>query len=85
MKKETFEERFKRLEEIVVSLEKGNLDLEESLDLYKEGITLTKTCQAILENAELRVKKILESSAETPHSTEPFVIPDDTTKDESDE
>ncbi len=83
MKKETFEEKFERLEEIVAALEKGNLALEESLQLYKEGIALTKDCQSILEDAELRVKKIIESSTGEPPSTEPLFIQGDNEEDES--
>jgi exodeoxyribonuclease VII small subunit len=42
----TFEEALKRLEEIVETLEKGNTPLEESMDLYEEGMKLGKSCMA---------------------------------------
>ncbi len=54
-KKMTFEEAVKRLEEIVRELEDGRLPLEKSLDLFSEGISISKFCQASLEEAEQRI------------------------------
>lgn len=57
-KKITFEEAMGRLEEIVGELEDGQLPLEKSLDLYSEGIKLSKFCQSALEAAEQRIMEL---------------------------
>lgn len=57
-----FEEAFKRLEEIVSKLESGDLSLEESMTLFKEGITLTETCRSRLEAAEQKIQLLLKDS-----------------------
>jgi exodeoxyribonuclease VII small subunit len=56
--KQTFEEAIKRLEEIVEKLEQGNVPLDEALNLYEEGIQLSRTCSEKLKTAELRIKKL---------------------------
>ena len=52
----TFEERLQRLQEIVAGLESGTLPLEESVSLYKEGLTLSKLCKEQLEKARNEVR-----------------------------
>jgi exodeoxyribonuclease VII small subunit len=52
----TFEERLQRLQEIVAGLESGALPLEESVALYKEGLTLSKRCKEQLEKARNEVR-----------------------------
>ena len=54
----TFEEALSRLESIVESLERGDLPLEESLRLYEEGITLSKTCAEKLNQAEVVLQRL---------------------------
>ncbi len=54
----TFEENMKRLEEIVRSMERGDVPLEESLKLFQEGTQLVESCGKLLDEAELLVKKI---------------------------
>ncbi len=61
-----FEERLKELEGIVSQLEGGNLPLEESLDLFEKGITLSRDLQKALESASLRVSRLLENGKEAP-------------------
>lgn len=56
----TFEEALSRLEVLVNRLEEGNLPLEESLDLFAEGIKLTKQCSKYLEQAEKQIYVLLE-------------------------
>ena len=48
----------KRLDEIVKALEGDNLSLDESLDLYKEGVELSVDCKKSLENAKLQIKTL---------------------------
>ncbi len=50
-----FEKIIKRLEEIVIQLESGELSLEDSLILYEEGIKLSKQCQDKLSKVERKV------------------------------
>ena len=59
--KPNFEDSMKRLEKIVNELDKGDFSLEESLQKFEEGLKLGKTCKEILEKAELRVRKLVES------------------------
>ena len=54
-KKMTFEEAVAGLEQIVRQLEDGQLPLEKSLELFSEGIKLSKFCQSSLEEAEQRI------------------------------
>jgi exodeoxyribonuclease VII small subunit len=61
---EPFEELYAKLEQTVEKLEKGGLSLEESIGLYEEGMGLAKRCQALLDDAELRITKLKESFAD---------------------
>ena len=60
----SFEELYRKLEESVANLEKGGLSLEESIELYEEGMGLAKRCQTLLDNAEQRITKLRESFAQ---------------------
>ncbi len=51
----TFENSVKKLEEIVSKLENNEITLEESIEIYKEGVTLLGNCRKQLENAEMLV------------------------------
>ena len=57
-KNATFEENMSRLEEIVQSMERGDVSLEESLKLFQEGTALVRDCGKLLDEAELQVSKI---------------------------
>lgn len=56
-----FEEALKKLEKIVAELEDGNLSLDESLQKYEEGISLSKMCSKKLEIAKKKVELLLKS------------------------
>ncbi|MBQ8287742.1 MAG: exodeoxyribonuclease VII small subunit [Clostridia bacterium] len=56
-----FEEAMARLEQIVRALEGGNVPLDESLTLYEEGVKLVKLCSTRLENAEKRIKILVDA------------------------
>ncbi|MCG8400271.1 MAG: exodeoxyribonuclease VII small subunit [Firmicutes bacterium] len=62
----TFEDALSRLEELVNKLEEGNLPLEESLDLFEEGIKITKYCSNFLDKAEKRIYLIMENQQGEP-------------------
>ena len=55
----TFEENMQRLEEIVRAMERGDVPLEESLKLFREGTGLVESCNKLLEDAELQIAKIV--------------------------
>lgn len=54
-----FEEAMKKLEEIANQLEKNDLDLDESVKIFEEGMKLSKKCSEILENAEKKITILL--------------------------
>ena len=54
----SFEENMQRLEQIVRAMERGDVPLEESLKLFREGTELVESCGKLLDEAELQVKKI---------------------------
>ena len=62
----TFEENMMRLEQIVRSLERGDVALDESLKLFQEGTELVRSCGKLLDEAQLQVKKIAVSADGSP-------------------
>ncbi len=56
-----FEDALKKLEKIVQDLEDGDLPLDEALEKYEEGISLSKTCAKKLETAKKKVEILLKS------------------------
>lgn len=64
MSKDNFEDSMKKLEDIVTELENGNLNLDESVDKFEEGMKLAKQCNNILENAEKKITILLENNGE---------------------
>ena len=62
----TFEESMGRLEQIVRSLEQGNVPLEESLKLFQEGTLLVRSCSQLLDNAQLQIQKVLTAPDGSP-------------------
>ena len=64
MSKENFEESMKKLEGIVTELENGNLNLDESVKKFEEGMKIAKQCNTILEEAEKKITILLEKDGE---------------------
>ena len=62
----SFEGLVKRLEEIVESLEAGDIPLEKSLALFEEGVTLAREGHRRLEGAERRISALMEDGTEKP-------------------
>lgn len=58
--KASFEENMKKLEEIAVELEKGDLDLDSSVIKFEEGMKLSKQCSQMLENAEKKITMLIK-------------------------
>jgi exodeoxyribonuclease VII small subunit len=67
-----FEDAFERLSEIVELLETGEAGLEESLELYAEGMKLVQICGLKLSEAEKKIEKLKDEA----------VLPDDDADDE---
>lgn len=62
MKKEkNFEEALHELENIVQQLERGELPLDESLDVFQRGIELSKFCSKRLDQIEKKISVLVES------------------------
>lgn len=56
----SFEASMQRLEEIVRTMERGELPLEESLKLFEEGTALVRSCGKLLDEAELKIVKLMK-------------------------
>jgi exodeoxyribonuclease VII small subunit len=64
MKKEeakTFEQSLEELEKIAFNLEKGNLDLENSIVEFEKGMKLAKECSEKLDDAEKRINILVQN------------------------
>ena len=62
-KKVDFESSLKELELIVERLEDDNINLEDSVKSFEEGVSLVKQCQKKLQDAELKIKKLLDDGS----------------------
>ena len=62
----TFEENMMRLEQIVRIMERGEVPLDESLKLFREGTSLVQSCGKLLETAELEIKKVVAACDGSP-------------------
>ena len=62
MTKINFEESLSELETLVEEMEQGNLSLEDSLQRFEKGISLTTECQQALQSAELKVQELVEKN-----------------------
>lgn len=56
----TFEEGMKNLEGILQKLESGDMPLEEAMASFEEGMKLHTHCKKLLDEAELKIEKIVE-------------------------
>lgn len=65
-----FEQSLDELEQLVERMEHGDLGLDESLQSFERGIALYRSCQGALDEAELRVKLLLDPA--DPSAAEPF-------------
>ena len=59
-----FEKNMSDLENIVTELEKGELNLEESVKKFEQGINISKKCNDILEKAEKKITILLRQEDE---------------------
>ena len=68
----SFEQAMQELEQIVDRLERGDVELEESITIYERGEALKARCDALLKQAEAKVEKITVDSEGKPTGTEPM-------------
>ena len=69
-----FETALKELEQIVDRLEKGSVDLEESIAIFARGERLKRHCNDLLKSAEERIEKITLGTDGRPTGTEPLDV-----------
>lgn len=55
------EERLQRLDQIVTALEREDLQLDEALKLFEEGVAHLRAAQTVLNTAELKIEQILQN------------------------
>ncbi|EGQ3052809.1 exodeoxyribonuclease VII small subunit [Staphylococcus pseudintermedius] len=60
----SFEEMMKELENIVNQLDHDTISLEKSLELYQQGIALSKSCEKTLSDAEKKVSELMDKEAD---------------------
>ena len=60
---QSLEKRLQRLEQIVAALEREDIDLDEALRLFEEGIAQLRAAQGVLNTAELRIERLIENAA----------------------
>lgn len=68
----SFEDALARLEAIVQQLERGDVPLERSIDLYAEGDRLRAQCQKRLESAQARIEQIVAAPDGVAAGVKPF-------------
>jgi exodeoxyribonuclease VII small subunit len=60
----SFEDALSELEHIVQNLEQGDLSLEQSMELFERGLALSKNSQAKLQDAEQKIKILMDKNGE---------------------
>ena len=78
----SFEDGIKRLSEIVQTLERGDLPLEESLRLFEEGVGLSRASQERLDSAQKRVEELLGFERDGKARTKDFEVRGERERDE---
>jgi exodeoxyribonuclease VII small subunit len=68
----TFEQALKELEQIVGKLERGDVELEPSIELYERGEALRAHCEKLLQRIEAKVEKITLDAQGVPNGSVPL-------------
>ncbi|NLX77675.1 MAG: exodeoxyribonuclease VII small subunit [Clostridiaceae bacterium] len=71
----SYEEAVKQLEEIVQLLEKGDIPLEKSLELFQKGVALSAYCTKKLDETEKKILKMIDENSE--YREEPLSLEDE--------
>lgn len=74
IKELSFEKAMKELEQIVGRLERGDVELEESITIYERGEALRAHCDKLLKQAEARVEKLTFDAEGKPTGTVPLDV-----------
>lgn len=72
LKDMSFEAALAELEQVVRSLESGQIPLEDSIKAYERGVELRRLCEQCLKDAQLKVDKLVLTAEGAPTGTEPF-------------
>jgi exodeoxyribonuclease VII small subunit len=72
IKEMPFERALKELEQIVGRLERGDVELEESISIYERGEALKDHCDRLLKAAEAKVERLTFGADGQPKGTQPF-------------
>ncbi len=65
IEKKSFEDYVKELNEILNKLERGDTDLEESVNLFQQGVNLYKECKKLIEESKVKVTEVMETLKDT--------------------
>lgn len=65
-----FKQSMERLEEIVTMLERNEIELEDAIALFEEGLHLVQSCDAQLQGFENKVQQLLETYGQVKHDDE---------------
>lgn len=81
-----FEDDLAELERVVDQIERGELSLEENVDLYEKGVLLSRACKAVLRRSEQRIEALVDPEEDGPVRVAPVDVPEDLDdQDEGDE
>jgi exodeoxyribonuclease VII small subunit len=61
-----FEDELMELEKVVEQLERGDLSLEQSVDLFERGVVLSRSCKTVLSRAESRIQALVNPEDDGP-------------------
>ena len=69
-----FEKALEQLEEIVRQLERGDVPLDKSVEIYERGEALKRRCEALLKQAEARIQRITLTADGRPEGVAPLDV-----------
>lgn len=61
-KSESFEQSIERMDKIISSLEDRNVSLSDSIKYYEEAMKIAKVCRELLDEAEGKIKKLIDKN-----------------------
>jgi exodeoxyribonuclease VII small subunit len=59
--KKSIEKSLTELERLVEELENGDLELDQALKKFEQGVKLSRECQKTLEKAEMKIKILMDN------------------------
>jgi exodeoxyribonuclease VII small subunit len=72
-----FEDDLAELERVVEQIERGELSLEENVDLYEKGVLLSRACKAVLQRSEARIEALVDPEDDGPVRVAAVDVPED--------